>query len=550
ESLQLLAQWRWERSVGRRSLGMWALEGPAPQILLTIVAGVAAATVLAGTLISSLAPPTEALDVGSPLWSARRLLEPTLHEVSPSSGPLVAIGFAWALALDGPVAAGLLAWVGGLWLLLATYLVAREVLGNRWGAMVGPAMLATPALAVSMSLPLGATALAVWIMLAWHAAQQRRADNFSEAWLVLVGISSGAAIATDARGWLGVAVLLVLVARQSIDWRGWRATVRDFACIASVALLVAGSEYFFACAPWRYWSALDVTPMRPVVGRVFAPLRAVVEQLGPLTWMLVPALAAARRLRGLKATMLLATGLLVAGLMSRQMPLVLAAAGPLTIGAVWSFVEVGRWHRWPRRAVYSLATIALVAGTAIAIEDALPKLSVAAGLESRRDYLLRELPGYRAAQVMNEAFGDHARIWSVDQVGVYLNGNVVAGEGSLGTSINLRDVDAPWRPAAELVSQLRRRDITHALISAPLRGEISDPSRVPRHLRQRAAWWSRKPEAGTGSQTVGAPRESIGADGQSQKSAESPADGVYCVSDYVASDPRGHRHRYCLLLIR
>ena len=547
EVMQMVAASRLDRALGGRMRTTRSNEAGRPGRAQLGILVAAAAIVLFATLISAFAPPTEALDAAGPLWSAKQFVEPSLDDARLTNAPLVAIGFAWAIALDGPVAAGLLAWSGGLWLLLATFLVAREVLGNRWGAMAGAAMLTVPAAAVAMTLPLGATALASWITLSWHAAQQRRLGlEARRGWTTGLGICFGAAMATDSRAWLGIATLAVLIAWQAIDWCGWIAARRDFYRVSAAALLVAGGTFLLIWAPWRYQIDRELPAIQVAVHPSTPPWHAIVEQLGPLLWMFVPVLAVVRRLRGLQPLLLLATGLLASAVVTCQMPLVLAATGPLAIGAMWAFIEIDCWPRWPRRAAQALAAIALVAGGTVAIVDAIPKLYVAMGIEHRASYLLRTLPGYRAALVMNEAFGDDARIWSTDCAGIYLAGDVIANIASRDAN-GAKGNDLGRAPLVASATQLRSRAITHALVSEPVRVDRAGADRPPRWIGHRAAWWSQPDESGR------APGARFAADrNELEFGLPELGDhgGIFCVSDYVAGDPLGNRRRYRLLLVR
>ncbi|MBX9791495.1 MAG: hypothetical protein K2Y37_21450 [Pirellulales bacterium] len=547
EVMQLVAAARFERALGGRTPTTQPTEAGRPQRAQLAVLFAAAVIVLVATLISALAPPTEALDAAGPLWSAKQFVEPSLDDPRLTNAPLVAIGFAWAIALDGPVAAGLLAWSGGLWLLLATFLIAREVLGNRWGTVAGPVMFAVPAVGVAMTMPLGATALAGWITLAWHTAQQRRLGLQARGgWTTLLGICLGAAIATDARAWMGIAALTALIAWQAITWFGWYAARRDLRRVAVATLLVAGSAFLLSSAPWHYLIDGELSAIHVAARPGMPTWYAIVEQLGPLLWMFVPVLAVVRRLRGLQPLLLLAAGLLASAVVTRQMPLALAATGPLAIGAIWVFVEINRWPCWPRRAAHALAAMALVAGGTVAIVDAIPKSYVAMGSENRASYLLRTLPGYRAALVMNEAFGDDARTWSNDCAGIYLSGPVVADIASREATGGKAN-DPGRGPLIESAPHLRSRAITHALISEPVRGDRAQGVRSSHLIRQRAAWWSQAVESdgATGARLAADKREP-------EFRLPEPGDdgGIYCVSDYVAGDPMGNRRRYRLLLIR
>jgi hypothetical protein len=288
-------------------------------------------------------------------------------------------------------------------------------------------------------------------------------------------------------------------------------------------------------------------------------LGQIIEQLGPTLWMLLPTLLIARRLRGLSWLIVVAGCLLIVAIMTRQMQLALAAAGPLAIAAIWSFIEMGSWPRLPRRAAHTIAVLTLLPAVAIPLQDAGRKLSVATGLESRRDYLLRKLPGYRAALVANDVFGADARVWSAEQAGLYLEGAVVVGDEPVAAeaSAGRRRDNGSDRSSDDLIAQMRRQEITHLLVSVPWTLKNRSFRSASPDARHRAAWCATSAPAdlsGTvpcaGPPTIKDACESNPVSMSGPLSPEELEDGVYCVSDYVASDSRGIQRRYQLLLVR
>ena len=557
EVVQLVGLWR-ARRLGERRGAMPQIVGHAgPPRRLLVMLGVAAAVVLGTTLVSAMAPPIDGLEFGGPLWSARRFLEPRAFEGGPASSPLVAMGFAWALALDGPVAAGLLAWAGGIWLLLATAVVAHDILGGRWSVVAPLAMLVVPAVGVAMTIPLAATAVALWITLACHAAQVRLTHDSGRSWLILFGVAAGAAIGADARAWPGVLVMIAAFIARLIRGRGLADVGRDLRRVLAVALAVVGAAYVMGSAPWRDGIAGGSMSAPVAAQQQTAQLWPLVEQLGPTIWMLLPTLLLARRLRGLSWLALVAGCLLAAAIVARQMQFLLAAAGPLAIAVAWSYIEIDRWPLLPRRAAHTMAVLALLPSAAISLEDASRKVHVAIGLETRQTYLLRELPGYRAALVTNEVFGDDARVWSAEQAGLYLEGVVVAGADPAGAEARValrRDEGGSRSPETEFVAQLRRREITHLLVSSPLASDAPAPRRASRNFRRRSAWLAREAYGrATPLVTPSAAPQHAGAQplaAGGRPSPEDVRDGIYCVSDYVARDTLGSPRRYRLLLVR
>ena len=557
EVVQLVSLWRARRSVERSRATSQGVAHAGPPRGPLLVLGLAASIVFCTTLVAALAPPSDGLEFGGPLWSARRFLQSHSLGVNPSSSPLVAVGFAWALMLDGPVAASLLSWAGGIWLLLATAVIAQGVLGSRWSVVAPLAMLTVPAVGIAMTVPLAATAVALWIALACHAAQARLAHDSGKSWRTLFGVAAGAAIGADAQAWPGVLVVAAAYLANSIRARGLADGRRELQRVLTVALAIAGAAYVMGITPWREGGAGRSIAVTVAAHQPTTSIWALVEQLGPTLWMLLPTLWLARRLRGLNSLTVVAGFLLIAAILTLQMQLLLAAAGPLAIAVAWSYIEIDRWPRLPRRAAHTMAVLALLSSSALSIEDVIRKLPVAIGLETRHEYLLRELPGYRAALITNEVFGDDARVWSAEQAGLYLKGAVFMGAdpAAFGASIiGGRDEGGKRSPERDLVAHLRHREITHLLVSSPLASVEAEPPRASRSHRRRAAWFV------GGAHSCATPQEAASEPPQGTSDrplanvggvfTDEMRDGIYCVSDYVASDGQRSPRRYRLLLVR
>jgi hypothetical protein len=557
EVVQLTSLWRARRVAERsREMPLGIAQAEPPRGLL-LVLGLAALIVLCTSLVAALAPPTDGLEFGGPLWSARWLVQSHSLGVNSGGSPFVAVGFAWALILDGPVAASLLSWAGGIWLLLATAVLAQEVLGSRWSIVAALMMLVVPAVGIAMSVPLAATAVALWLSLACHAAQARLAHDSGRSWLTLLGVAAGAAIGADVRAWPGVLVVGGAFLASSIRARGLIDGSRELQRALTVALVIGGAAYLMGYNPWRDGGAGHSLAATVAAQQPTTKLEALVEQLGPTLWMLLPTLWLARRLRGLSPLTVVAGGLLIAAISTLQMQLLLAASGPLAIAIVWSCAEIGRWPKLPRRAAQVVVALGLLSTAALAIEDVSGKLPVAIGLETRQVYLLRELPGYRAALVINEVFGNDALVWSAEQAGLYVDGAVVTDADFVKGrthGANTREADGARSSERELIARLRRREITHLLVSSPAAAIEALPTRALRSSRRRAAWLACGPHAGV------PPLEALmelpplaGASRPAevrQSSRDETQDGIYCVSDYVAGGPEGRPRRYRLLLVR
>jgi hypothetical protein len=126
-----------------------------------------AGVVVGATFIAALAPPTSS-------WALSRTLEIPKAvwldgRVAPGSAPsvnIVHMWYLWALALDGPVAANLIAWCSGVLVALATVLCARPLLGAERARLAGASGVLCPGVAYQMHAPAEELAAALLAALA------------------------------------------------------------------------------------------------------------------------------------------------------------------------------------------------------------------------------------------------------------------------------------------------------------------------------------------------------------------------------------------------
>lgn len=458
------------------------------QMVLTVLALIVVIT----SLVSALAPPT----AGDALCYHLELPKAFLaeHRLSyfpyqdNSTFPLLSeMWFLWALALEGPVAAQLLAWCGGLLLAGATCVLATPILGRGWGQVAGLANLLVPGINNHMAAPLvdAPTALLTTLMLAAWLRAARAEENRS--WLIVAGCLLGAACGVKYTGLVWIAAWAVVVGIEC--WRR-SAERRELLRRAGVVLVIAvsvGGPWYLRAAYYRgdpVWPFLSAwlpvsSPPPETVDKTrlgLAPLEIVTapweltihpeqfggrgHRLGALFLMLLPGLLIARRLRGLTTLCAIAATYAGGWYLLRQNVRFLYPIVPLLIvAASWSFVEVARWPVLPRRLAIALLAAIVALDSAGPLLRARNNVAVALGWESRDDYLLRNEPTYRAACVANAIARPKSRILSQDYRAFYFNAAVT--RENVYRRVTNYDRTLNSRPLAK---QLKARGFTHLLL--------------------------------------------------------------------------------------
>jgi hypothetical protein len=145
-------------------------------------------------------------------------------------------------------------------------------------------------------------------------------------------------------------------------------------------------------------------------------------QFGGLFLACLPALAVARRLRGLGSLLLIAAAYGVLWYALRQNLRFLLPVIPLLATAVaWAWSELRHFPRLPRYLTAAACGFLLVAQTAIPLVRCRQHLPVALGLESRDEYLRRSEPTYAVAQAANRLLPPDARLLSQEYRAFYFN---------------------------------------------------------------------------------------------------------------------------------
>ena len=400
---------------------------------------------------------------------------------------LVEMWFMWGLALDGPVAAQLVHWLLGVLFALAAALLATPVLGSRWRWAVAAVVVLTPGVSNQMTAPLNDAGLALLTTLALAAWLQAALYEESPRWYPVAGLMLGGALGTKYSALLFAAAMAAAAAWTLVRQpRRRRELILGGATTVLVAVCACGVWY--ARAAWHrgnpvypFFSAqvgeagpdgaADKTPLSwHPWDAVTAPWQVTMHaerfggrghQLGPLFLMALPDLCCVRRLRGLGTLLGIAAVYAVLWYALRQNVRFLLPLVPmLGVGVVWMAMELRRFPR-PARVLAALAlAMPLLLGGALPVKRAKDKLAVAAGIESRDEYLARHEPTSRAAAALSTAGSAHSRLLSQDYRAFYFPCDVVR------ESIYRRRTgyDAAIRSSGDLSRVLRREGFTHLLL--------------------------------------------------------------------------------------
>jgi hypothetical protein len=374
---------------------------------------VAVACVLAASLLSALSPPlSDQIRCGS-LELAKDFLLSGHIEATPfeplAAGPLLdEMWYAWALALDGPVAAGLLQWCSGILLALATAQLAALIIGRGWMWIAAAALIVTPGVVWQMSAPQSTLTAALFATLAIIAWWRAALEIGGTRWFWMCGLMLGGAMGCSAVAivllpslglvWLGMYLRHVEQREQLLD--GW---------LIFVSVLFGTAIFWYARCWW-----LGGTEIATVDGL------ANLEHLGPLLLAGAPAVAVCRKLRGLSVL------LSIAGLTTLTCLTICPLANwwsllapVLAVVAVWVAIEISRFPRLPRY-VTQVAWTAFVVMLAMEQLKTVPQhAAVALGWQQREDYLRERQASFGAALVANRLVHPGARVLSQDPHGLY-----------------------------------------------------------------------------------------------------------------------------------
>ena len=413
-----------------------------------------------GSLIGALAPPTAGDALCYHLELPKAFLADHAIRFLPDSDnstfPLLTeIWYAWGLALDGPVAAGLIHWELGVLLGLATVVLATPIVSRPWAWLAGTVVVLTPGVSNQMTAPMNDLALALMTTLAAAAWWQAIVAQENRRWFVLAGIAAGGAL--SAKYLALVFAVAVAIPGCWMMLRGRprrRLFVEGVAVVSIVAVSVAGLWYVRAA--WHRGN-----PVYPFLSEVFvsadsadgdvhqtlptsksplgrgpialatAPWQVTMHperfggrghQLGPLFLAVLPGLAFTRRLRGLGMLLAVSAVYSIIWYLLRQNVRFLLPIVPLMSAAVvWVWIETRRLPAVPRLAAGCVFGGLLVAFSMVALERCRDQLAVAFAFESRENYLARCEPTWKAARVSNLIFGPEDHLLTQDYRAFYFD---------------------------------------------------------------------------------------------------------------------------------
>lgn len=323
--------------------------------LLAAVAAVGAAA----SLFMAIAPANSPAVLRDALKIPQSIL---LHGGLDTSGaarlPLPTISqtwFLWALALDGPAAAGLVQWGLGLLLALAVTLLSREFLSAPQAALAGCLVLLCPGVQSQMSVPAADLALALFATLALHAVIRTLVHFDAAPWPIAGGVALGAAAAADTAGApLAAAIAALWVLGCAAPSELWSQRLRAAGTMAALATLVA--------APW-------ILPAWPAIhAGLPQSARSVAAHLGPVLIVAFAGLVFARRLRGLHFVLAVLAAYTLAACVGPWAGRSWSILAPLAaVVAAWTWHEMARFPRiaaLAARAVLCMLAVAQTAGQA------------------------------------------------------------------------------------------------------------------------------------------------------------------------------------------
>lgn len=480
---------------------------------------VAAAGMTGLALSAALAPPTSHEALSRSLETPKNLLlqhglsampvTPSAKTLGIAATNMAQMWYLWAMALEGPVAAGLVQWGLGVLLALASVLLARVLLPRRAAWLAGGLVLLTPGVQRHLGIPVEDLAFALFGTLALETAVRSIVRLEQAHWAVLGGVMLGAALAVQPSGLPVAAALAVAWTVACRRRREFTADlIRQAGCMGAVALLVAGP-----------WMTLAILAGPETSGQT---LHSVIVHVGPAMVAALLGLLAARRLLGLDVllTSLAVYVALSAAIApsSRWWALVASCASVIVC---WVWLELDGFPGWARRTGVGILCLLAIACPASQCVTNLETLAVAVGWQTRRDFLMARQPAYRAAWWFNRIQRPGDRLLAQDPRAFYFNCPTAAlgGAGPKGGNLpHFTDLNG-WIAAA------RQGGFSYLLTAEPL---AADQSFAGSH------------DDSSGRST-----------GASRNYTELSADGqVIPILEYCFADDKSRRIRYSLLRLR
>ena len=414
---------------------------------------------------------------------------------------LVEMWFLWGIALDGPVAAGLVHWLLGLLFAGATVVLATPVVGRRWGWIAGCIALLVPGVTNQMTAPMNDLGLALTTTVALAAWWRAVMLEEGRRWLLVAGIAAGGALATKY-----LALLFALAMAAGCLWVAWRKghkrqlVIESVAVIAVVAASTAGLWYVRAA--WHrgnpvypfltevfvpegpmYTDAHETLPEsksrlgRTLWGPVTAAWHVTMDpdrlggrshQPGVLFLAMLPGLLLVRRLRGLGTLLIIGVAYWLVWYLLRQNVRFLLPVIPIgAIAVVWVIAEMRRFPMSACWAGTGLVCVILAAYALVAAERNKEQLAVATGFQSRDSYLTEVEPTWQAAAASNVSFGEHGHLLSLDYRAYYFDCPVTREKVYRRYTGYDRAIERP----DQLAPLLRQAGFTHLLLARNLSEE-------------------------------------------------------------------------------
>jgi hypothetical protein len=431
------------------------LRGTDPHLASVTVGHVAASVaVLAAvaSLLTALAPPTAGDALCYHLELPKRCLEQHALAYSPHDDnctyPLLAeMWFAWALALDGPVAAQLTQWLCGLLLAGWTWQLAQPFVGTRGASAAAAVVLVVPGVNNQMTVALNDVALALpatAALVTWLEA--RRTASLRS--YVVVGIFIGGAIGVKYTALVFAAVLGGAWLSAMAADRSHRRSLALGAVVAAAAAVLIGGPWYLRAAVLRgdpvypFLTKSDrasgpstfpeaKTPLGRGVGALLAaPWSLTMEpervggrahQFGPLFLMFLPCAIPLLRNREFRIAAVVAGGYGAACLLMRQNIRFLLPCLPVAaVGVAYAWHWLAAWPGGSRRVAAMAAVGMLLFLGAIPLARLRHVPKVAFGLESQEEYLARVEPSFPPAVWMNRHLPPDAHVLSQEQRAYYI----------------------------------------------------------------------------------------------------------------------------------
>jgi len=461
-----------------------------------------------GTMLTALAPPTAGdalayhLELPKHFLAHESLIALPDHEQA-TYPLLVEMWYLWALALDGPVAAQLVAWGLGILLFFAAVALAEPILGQRWAWVAGTLAALTPGLTNGMTAPLNDVPLAAMTTLTLAAWWRGIMTSNAGPWLRLAAIFGGASLGIKFNAILFLAVIFAVW--LVVIWRAGNrslGSLREPVRWAALALVIGGGWYLRALwitgnPVFPYFNELfglvGPLPIRPEkrplsgLALLMAPWELTMHpdrfggrahQWGPLFLAMLPGLLMTRRVRGVGWLLLISALYFALCLVLRQNVRFFYPLIPLlAIPVAWVWCESQRFRPTYARVVSTVVILVLLASSLITVRRARETWPVALGWESRIAYLCRREPTFVTAQIANRLLPSGSRILSQELRAFYFQAEVVRE-----VVFRRRTDYACERKSGDWLKRVRESGFSHLLLATSDPGSPLEYDRTLLHL--------------------------------------------------------------------